>query len=130
MTTKFTMKGLKDAEKLSPNFRKTFEEFIPLWLESLLPHYEEAKKTGVDYLYLANILPVSAPCTLYEKNGIGYHLCFDGHILGSFEGVHNSCYSFTAEKTHEVIIKRKEESACTGVALTACTASELIIDSS
>ena len=74
MEIKFLMKGLKNADKLSPNFRKTFEEFIPLWLESLLPHYEEAKKTGVDYLYLANILPVSAPCTLYEKNGIGYHL--------------------------------------------------------
>ena len=62
------------GDRLSPEFRKAFEEFIPKWLESLRPYYEEAKATGVDYLYLANYKTMGAKCQLYEKNGVGYYL--------------------------------------------------------
>lgn len=62
------------GDRLSPEFRKAFEKFIPKWLESLRPYYEEAKAIGADYLYLANYKPIGAECKLYEKNGVGYYL--------------------------------------------------------
>ncbi len=69
-------KGL--AEQLSPAFREKFEEFMPLWVRSIVPYYKEAIEQKVDLLQLSNYLPVpGAPFELYEKDGIGYYLLTD-----------------------------------------------------
>ena len=75
--TKFTLDGLKGADRLSPDFKQAFEEFIPRWIESLIPHCDEARRQGADYLRLCNYKPTGASCTLYEKDGIGY--CLSEH---------------------------------------------------
>lgn len=71
---KFTLDELKGADRLSPDFKQAFEEFIPRWIESLIPHCDEARRQGADYLRLCNYKPTGASCTLYEKDGIGYYL--------------------------------------------------------
>ena len=67
---------------------------------------------------------------LRALDGVGYHLCLNRHILGSFERVHYRGYSFAAEKSHKVILKGEEETACAGVALSARASAELIVYSS
>ena len=67
------IKDLKYADELTPDFTDTFEEFIPLWLNYLVPFYQEAKKNGDDMLELVNYKPMGAECELYENNGIGYY---------------------------------------------------------
>lgn len=77
-TVQFKLEGLPGADKLTPEFRKAFEEFIPRWFESLKPYIDEAISQKADYLKLTNYIPMGAPCQLYEKNGIGYYVN-DGH---------------------------------------------------
>ena len=71
---KFTLNGLKGADRLSPEFKQAFESFIPRWIESLIPYCEEARRQGVDFLCLSNYKPMGAPCELYEKDGTGYYM--------------------------------------------------------
>ena len=58
---------LDNIEKLTPTFRDAMEKFIPGWLETLLPYYQEAKQNGDDILELANYKPMGAVCNLYTK---------------------------------------------------------------
>lgn len=67
------IKDLKYADGLTPDFADAFEEFIPVWLNHLVPFYQEAKKNGDDMLELVNYKPMGAECELYENNGIGYY---------------------------------------------------------
>ena len=71
---KFTLNGLKGADRLSSKFRQAFESFIPRWIESLIPYCEEARRQGVDFLCLSNYKPMGASCELYEKDGTGYYM--------------------------------------------------------
>ena len=71
---KFTLNGLKGADRLSPEFKQAFESFIPRWIESLIPYCEEARRQGADFLCLSNYKPMGAPCELYEKDGTGYYM--------------------------------------------------------
>ena len=66
------------AERLSPAFIEQFEEFMPLWVRSIVAYYKEAIKQKVDLLELSNYIPIpGAPFELYEKDGIGYYLLTD-----------------------------------------------------
>ena len=40
--------GLQIMDALTPKFREDFKQFLPQWLNSLLPYYKEAKTEGVD----------------------------------------------------------------------------------
>ena len=57
-----------NINSLTPIFREAIEEFIPEWLESLLPYYQETKQNGDDILELSNV--ISSEGEHYEKNGI------------------------------------------------------------
>lgn len=72
---------LDNIEKLTPTFRDAMEKFIPGWLETLLPYYQEAKQNGDDILELANYKPMGAVCNLYTKNGISYYHFTTGNGL-------------------------------------------------
>ena len=67
------IKDLKYADGLTPDFADAFEEFIPIWLNHLVPFYQEAKNCGDDMLELVNYKPMGAECELYEKDGVGYY---------------------------------------------------------
>ena len=61
-------------------------------------------------------------------DGTGQHLVFDGGILVQIEFLHHVLDAVAAEQTHEVIFQRDIEPGLAGVALTAGTATELIVD--
>ena len=67
------IKDLELANRLTPDFADAFEEFVPVWLQHLIPFYQEAKSKGDDILELVNYKPMGAECELYESNGIGYY---------------------------------------------------------
>lgn len=68
------------AEKLTPELKEKFEIFLPGWIESLLPYYEEGLAQGVDIMALANYMPIGDQGPLYEKDGIGYFLHEGGSV--------------------------------------------------
>ena len=65
---------------------------------------------------------------LRRLNGIGEELGLDGHIFIDAHAVHQCLQALAAEQTHEVILQRDDELGGTGVALTAGTAAQLVID--
>lgn len=65
---------LEFANKLTPNFVDNIEQFLPMWLDSLIPYYKEAKLIEADNFKLVNHKPCGASCKLYEKDGVGYYL--------------------------------------------------------
>ena len=67
------IKDLPEVSLMTPWFADAFEEFFPVWLQSIVPYYREARAQECDMLWLANIKPMGAPCELYEKDGIGYY---------------------------------------------------------
>lgn len=86
------IKDLQWASHLSERFRDEFEKFLPKWLESLVPYYQEAKKREVDLLCLQNIMYIGKPCDgtiLFESNGIGYTQLNTGVKRLGFDGNKN-----------------------------------------
>ena len=84
------IKDLPEAAKMTPWFRDAFEEFFPIWLQSIVPYYKEARVQGCDMLWLANFKPMGAPCELYEKDGIGYYKRIESSITQlSFNADHH-----------------------------------------
>lgn len=67
------IKDLDLAKSLTPDFVDAFEEFVPVWINHLLPFYQEARNCGDDLLGLENFKPMGAECELYEKDGVGYY---------------------------------------------------------
>ena len=67
------IRDIELANRLTPDFVEAFEQFVPIWINHLLPFYQEAKSNGDDILELTNYKPMGAECELYESNGIGYH---------------------------------------------------------
>lgn len=65
---------LEFAKKLTPTFRDHLERFLPQWLDSLVPYYEEAKAIGADMFKLQDTMPCGGEYSLFEKDGIGYYL--------------------------------------------------------
>lgn len=65
---------LKSSKFVDPNFIDALEVFLPSWLESLVPHYKEAKIQNVELLALCNYQCLGTHPTIYEKNGFNYHL--------------------------------------------------------
>ena len=65
---------LEMANNLTPDFIDHIERFLPEWLDSLIPYYEEAKHIGADTFKLVNHKPCGGDCRLYDKDGIGYYL--------------------------------------------------------
>ena len=61
-------------------------------------------------------------------NGVGQHLVVKRSVLVNSEGLHHVHHSLRAEKTHDIIGHGDEEAALARVALTAGTATQLIID--
>lgn len=92
MKTKIIIRDLKDMEKVSKEWIDAFEEYIPKWVESLVPHYEVAKEYNVDVLELSNTMYLGDTPPEIIKNGIHYYL-HEKSVLGrtlSFNG--NSGY--------------------------------------
>ena len=74
-------------------------------------------------------LEVSAlNCLLSLLDSAGKHLVVKRSVLINAEGLHHIHHSLRAEKTHYIIGHCNEEAAFAGVALTAGTATQLIID--
>ena len=61
-------------------------------------------------------------------HGVAENLGVDGRVLVHAEGVHHVHDALRAEQTHDVVLQREEEARLAGVALTAGTAAELIVD--
>ena len=61
-------------------------------------------------------------------DGVGNELVLDGHILFQAQAVHQVLHALTAEDAHQVIFQAEEEARSTGVALTAGTAAQLVVD--
>ena len=83
------IKDLPWASNLSERFRDAFEKFLPQWIESLLPYYQEGKELGVDLFSLQNTMDLgilSSSTDEYEKNGICYKLTKNQIIQLSFNG--------------------------------------------
>ncbi len=60
----------------TPEFASAFTNFMPKWLESLVPFYEAAKRNGFELVGLNRVLDFSKdPATLLTDNGIVYHVC-------------------------------------------------------
>lgn len=76
-----------NINNLTPIFREAIEEFIPEWLESLLPYYQETKQNGDDILELSNV--ISSEGEHYEKNGIYYcrHQNSEGLSILAFDSL-------------------------------------------
>ena len=58
------------------------------------------------------------------------HFCLDRLVLFKTKCVNHRLNLVTAENSHKIIIKWKEELRYTGVTLTTCTTSKLIVDTS
>lgn len=69
------IKDLEWADKLTPTFRDNLEDFLPRWLESLIPYYKEGKEKGVDIFHVVNFGPngCEKDGDMYEHNGIAYY---------------------------------------------------------
>ena len=61
-------------------------------------------------------------------DGVGDELVLDGHVLLKAQTVHEILHPLTAENAHQVVLQREEEPGRAGVALTAGTAAELVVD--
>mgnify|MGYP006873193236 CR=1 FL=1 len=82
---------LEFVQRLTPEFRDHFERFIPQWLDSLVPHYEEAKEKGAETFHLVNVKNCGNDFLSFEKNGIGYYLSEQPYIK---EMTFNSDYKY------------------------------------
>ena len=83
------IKDLPWASSLSERFSDAFEKFLPKWIESLLPYYQEGKELGVDLFSLQNIMNLRTHHSntyVYEKNGICYNLTKNQINKLSFNG--------------------------------------------
>lgn len=72
--TKFKISDLEFTQNLTPEFRDQLEQFLPQWLDSLVPYYREAKAIGADLFKLQDNKPCGGNYELYEKGNIGYYL--------------------------------------------------------
>ena len=91
-----------NINNLTPVFRSTVEKFIPEWLESFVPHYQEAKENKVDILDLSNVR--SSIGKHYEHNG--FHYCLFSADYGmSFLSLDNSNGHYTRTGFRECIVK-------------------------
>ena len=61
-------------------------------------------------------------------DGAGQHLVFDGGVLVDVHALHQVGDAVAAEQTHEVVLQRDVEPRFAGVALTAGTAAQLVVD--
>ena len=52
----------------------------------------------------------------------------DGGVVVDLQGLHHFLHPLGAEQAHDVILQAEEEAALAGVALTAGTAAELVVD--
>ena len=60
--------------------------------------------------------------------GAGDHAVLDGGVLVQLEGIHQAGNAVAAEQAHQVIFQAQVEAGCAGVALTAGTAAQLVVD--
>ena len=70
------------------------------------------------------------PSTFFwaRLDGVGQDLGLDGLVVLDFQGFHHPLDPLAAEETHDVVLQGEVEAAFAGVALTAGTAAELIVD--
>ena len=68
------IRDLKGMENVSPEWSDKFEAFIPIWLESLVPHYKVAKEYGADMLELVNTMYLTNYPDDLIVNGVHYYL--------------------------------------------------------
>lgn len=90
-----------NINNLTPTFRDAVENFIPKWLESFVPHYQEAKEKNVDIMDLANVKGYSGQH--YEKNGFHY-LYFPSDYGMSFLSLDSSDNHYTRTGFRECIV--------------------------
>ena len=61
-------------------------------------------------------------------DGLGEHLVLDGGVLVQIEALHHGLNPLAAEQAHQVVLQGDIEPGLAGVALTAGTAAELVVD--
>lgn len=91
-----------NINNLTPTFRDAVENFIPKWLESFVPHYQEAKEKKVDILDLSNVKGYSGQH--YENNGFHY-LYFPANCDLSFLSLDSTDDHYTRTGFRECIVE-------------------------
>ena len=96
------MSFTENIQNLTPVFRNAVETFIPHWLNSLLPYYQEAIERNVDIMDMANVIGTEGEH--YESNGIHYYYFVNGYGLKelSLDGSNNN---YTRTGFRECIIQ-------------------------
>ena len=56
------------------------------------------------------------------------HATFQRHILFHADHLHDFCHAVGGKTAHQFVVQGQEEARCTGVALTASTSTQLVID--
>lgn len=67
------IKDLYGMENVSAKWIEAFENYIPLWLETLIPHYKVAKVLGADILCLVNNMYMGKMPEDIVVNGVHYY---------------------------------------------------------
>lgn len=77
----------------TPEFATAFTNFMPQWLESLVPYYEAARRNGIELVGLNRVLDSSKdPAAKLMDNNIMYHVsgipgyCTSMAVSADFEG--------------------------------------------
>ena len=77
---------------------------------------------------LADLEVAALEFLLGRLDGTGDHPVLDGGVLVDAQRAHQALHAVAAEQTHQVVLEAQVEAGCTGVALTACTAAQLVVD--
>ncbi len=68
------IRDLSGIDRVRKEWIDTFEEYIPKWLESLVPHYEVAKEHGADVLALSNVMYIGEHPEELVVDDVHYYL--------------------------------------------------------
>ena len=77
---------------------------------------------------LADLEVPALELLLGRLDGAGDHPVLDGGVLVDAQRTHQALHAVAAEQTHQIVLEAQIEAGCTGVALTACTAAQLVVD--
>ena len=77
---------------------------------------------------LADLEVAALEFLLGRLDGAGDHPVLDGGVLVDAQRAHQALHAVAAEQAHQVVLEAQVEAGCTGVALTACTAAQLVVD--
>ena len=76
---------------------------------------------------LANFSVALLDCALRTLNCFGHHFCFNCFVIGK-RFAHDPTEGTRCKQAHEFVVETEIKAAFTGIALTTCATTQLIID--